>query len=302
MRLPKFTHKTPGFGISRNTYMTVLAAQAALPSIMQIVTPKGRPATATLPPDSPVEGFGVPLAANAAKDDIAHPLMRGVYAISDKERKTVMKMLVVSKEEAGFDPGPLLRSKLANELNPETVARVSATWTLMQFTFESHEPMVYDSLRFQLAICARIAELTGGVVADPIARTYKLPLEVFYNPQIDPKLDARDVVNVEVGSKREGTWIFTLGMQKFGLGELEMFGVGDGFVELARSFLITLCQQALMGKLYALGDRVGARPCFLEVGPGGLDRGAWEGITCYELIPPTGHTVDEALAAWKASQ
>jgi len=301
MRLPKFTHKTPGFGITRNTYMTVLAAQAALPAILQIVNPKGRPASASAPPDSPVEGFGVPLAASAAKDDLANPLMRGVYAISDKERRTVMKMLVVSKEEAGFDPSPVLRSRLADELHPEIIARISATWNLMQFTFESHDPMVYDSIRFQLAVCARIAELTGGVVADPIARTYKMPLQVFHVPQADPKLDARDVVNVEATSKPEGYWVYTLGMQKFGLAELEMYGISAPFAEIARSLLITVCQQALLGQLYDQGDKIGGRSCMLQIGPGGLDRGAWEGIPCYELIPPTGRTIDDALAAWKGS-
>lgn len=301
MRLPKFTHKTPGFGITRNTYMTVLAAQAALPSILQILSPKGRAVSSSLPPDSPLEGFGVPLAMGAGKDDLNLPLMRGAYALSDKGRKTVLKMLVISKEEAGFDPAPILRSPLAQEFHPETIARVGATWTLMQLTFESHDPMVYDSVRFLLGICARISDLTGGVVADPISRSYKLPLEVFHQPQIDARIDARDVVNVEVSLKPEGAWVFTLGMQKFALPELEMFGVGPASVEGARSLLITLCQQALLGDPYSLGDKVGDRSCLLQVTAGGLDRGMWEGIECHELIAPPGRSIDEAIAAWKAT-
>lgn len=303
MRLPKFTHKTPGFGITKNTYMTVLAAQAALPSILQIINPKGREVSTSVPPDAALDGFGVPLSSNASKDDLGQPLMRGAYAVTTKDRKTVLRMLVLSKEEAGFDPGPFLRSSLAQSLDPETVARVSATWTLMQLTFESHDPMVYDSMKFLLAVCARTAELTGGVVADPISQTYKLPLEVFHQPQADARIDARDVVNVIVRQQPGiGNWVFTYGMQKFALPELEMIGVGDIWVETARSMLITLCQGALLGKPYGLSDRVGDRACMLQVGPGGLDRGAWEGIECFELIPPTGRTLDDALAAWKASQ
>jgi hypothetical protein len=301
MRLPKFTYKTPGFGITRNTYMTVLAAQAALPSIVQIIHPKGRPASATLPPDSPLEGFGVPLMAGADKDALNQPLMRGAYAVSDRDRKTVLRMLVLSKEEAGFDPAPFLRSSLAADLHPETVARVSATWTLMQLTFESHDPMVYDSLRFMLAVCARIGELTGGVIADPIAQTYKMPLEVFHIPQADPKVDARDFVQVFAMPRDGAFWLSTRGMQKFNLAELEMFGVGAGYVEAGRSLMITLCQQALLGNFYSLNDRVGDRSCPLQIGAGGLDRGTWEGILCHELLPPTKRTVDEAIAAWKAS-
>lgn len=301
MRLPKFTHKTPGFGITRNTYMTVLAAQAALPSILQIINPQGRLASSTSRPDSPILGFGVPLMAGADKEALAQPLMRGAYAISDKDRKTVLRMLVLSKEEAGFDPGPFVRSRIAADLNPETVARVGATWTLMQLQFESHDPMVYDSIRFLLAICARIAELTGGVVADPIAMSYKLPLEVFHLPQADERIDARDVVQTVVVPKPEGMWISTRGMQKFNIAELEMFGVGTAHADDARSLLITLCQQALLGDFYSLNDRLGDRSCPLQIGAGGLDKGAWEGILCHELLPPTGKTVDEALTAWKAS-
>lgn len=303
MRLPKFTHKTPGFGITRNTYMTVLAAQAALPSLLQIVNPRGREASATAPPDAAIDGFGVPLAASASKDDLGQPLMRGAYAITTKDRKTVLRMLVLSKEEAGFDPGPFLRSPLAANLDPETVARVSATWTLMQVTFESHDPMVYDSMRFLLALCARMAELTGGVVADPIAQTYKMPYEVFHQPQADARIDARDIVNIAVRDKPGvGKWIFTQGMQKFALPEIEMLGVGEAHVENARSMLITICQGALLGKLYGLGDKVGDRSLMMQFAPGGLDRGAWEGIECFELIPPTGRTHDEALSAWVANR
>ncbi len=292
MRLPKFSHKTPGFGITRNTYITVLAAQASLPSPVQIASPK--------PSNGAIQGFCVPLQGGSSPEVLGQPLMRGAYAVSTMDRKTLMRMLVLSKEEAGFEPGPFLRSKLAIGRDPDLLARISATWTLMQLTFESHDPMVYSSVRFMLEICARLADLTGGVVADPITRTYLLPHQVFHSPQADPKIDARDVVQVLAEPNPEGNHVYTLGMMKFGLAEIECYQVSDGAVVPVRSFLISACQKALLGQLYQLGDKVGNPKLPLLFAPGGLDRGKWEGIPCFELIPPPSKTIEDCIAAWKS--
>lgn len=272
--------------------MTVLAAQASLPSPVQIASPK--------PSNGAIQGFCVPLLGGASPEILGQPLMRGAYAVSTMDRKTVMRMLVLSKEEAGFDPAPFLRSNLAAGLDPDLLARISATWTLMQLTFESHDPMVYSSIKFLLEICSRLADLTGGVVADPITRSYLLPHQVFHSPQADPKIDARDVVQVLSKSGTEGNHVYTLGMMKFGIPEIECYQVSDPCVDATRSLLISACQGALLGKIYRLGDRVGNPKMPLQFAPGGLDRGMWEGIECLELIPPPQKTIEECIGAWKS--
>jgi hypothetical protein len=290
MKLWGFKQKTPGFGISRSYYLTVLSATPTLPAILNLVNPEGQ--------GGAVEGFGAPLQSDANKDHLRRPLERGAYVISTKDRKTVLKMLVIPKDEAGFDPGAFLRSPQAQGLEKELLDRISATWTLLQITFESHDPGVYEALRFFLRIAQRAAALTGGVVADPISQTYQLPEDVFANPQADPRVDARDFVRI-IAKPREGKlWMFSLGMQKFGLAELEMMGVEPVDEPLARMLLISLCQKALLGDAVALGDRLGSRSAPFQVVAGGSDRGQWEGILCYELIPPTGKSEGEALRAW----
>lgn len=284
--------KTPGFGIQRSYYLTVLSSKPVLPPILTIINPQGA--------GGAVEGFGAPL-ADVAKDALGKPIERGAYAIASKDRKTVLRLLVMSKEEAGFDPEPFLRSSLAAELDAELLNRVRATWIIGQLTFESHDPMLYPAIEFQLSFAQRFAELTEGVVADPISRRYLLPQQVMQALRADPRIDARDVVGLSHRANPEGIHLFTLGMQKFDLPEFELTGLQVTDLHAGESFLMSLCQTVLMGNLASNGDRVGAKGAEFEVREGGLDRGLWDGIQVFELIPPTQRRVGECLAAWRAS-
>lgn len=290
MRPWQFRQKTPGFGISPEWYDSVLSGTAVLPSILHVVNPDGE--------GGAVEGYGAPLAAGASKDDLARPMARGKYVVASKDRKTVIKVMVVPKDEAGFDPAPVLASKFASTLSPEVLARISATWSLVQLTFETHHPMVYDSVRFMLRLGQRLAQLTEGVIADPVAQTYRLPEEVFQNPQAHPLIDARDVIAVHSRQKPEGIWVYTMGMRKFGMPELEIGMVEPVQEGAAGRFLESLAQKALLGDKIEMGDQVGAKPFLFQVAMGGLDRGQWEGVPVFELLPPTGRSAGEVLANW----
>jgi hypothetical protein len=285
--------KTPGFGIQKSFYLTILSSKSVLPAMLVIINPKGE--------GGAVEGFGAPLAPNVPKDALGKPLERGAYAIASKDRKTVLRLLVLSKEEAGFDPEPFLQSSLAAELEPELLNRIRATWTIGQLTFESHDPMVYPSVDFLLDFAARFAELSDGVVADPISRRYLLPEEVRQPVRADPKIDARDVVGLSHRVRDDGIHLFTQGMQKFGLPEYEITSLEITDLRLAESLLLSLCQAAILGAIAKNGDKIGARGLELEIRDGGFDRGLWEGIDVFELLPPTLHTAGECLRAWQAS-
>jgi hypothetical protein len=285
--------KTPGFGINKAYYLTVLSSKPVLPPMLTIINPKGA--------GGAVEGFGAPLAEDADKDSLGKPLERGAYAIASKDQKTVLRLLIMSKEEAGFDPEPFLRSALAKELNEELLLRIRATWIIGQLTFESHDPMVYPAIDFQLDFAAKFAELTEGVVADPISRRYLLPDEVRQPLRIDPRIDARDVVGLSHRAKETGIHLFTLGMQKFGLHEFEMTGLEVEDLQFAESLLMSLCQTSLVGTFAANGDKIGAKGFEMEIRDGGFDRGLWEGVDVYELLPPTLASPGECLRAWKAS-
>lgn len=276
--------KTPGFGISRGYYLSVLLAKNPLPSIFEVVNPKGE--------FGAVVGFGVPLGTDD-KDALRQPLERGYYAVASKDRKTVLKLTVVPKEEAGFDPEAFARSLQAQTLEPDLVARIRATWTLGQLTFESHDPMVYEALDFHLSLAQRLASLTDGVVADPVGQRYLLPEQVFHNDRIDPRVDARDHVTVQTRTLPNGVHAYTLGLRKFELPELEITGLLPDESQTAARFLLVAAQTQLLGQLIRPGDRVGR----FQAAEGGFDKSIWEGISVLELLPPTTMTAGEALSA-----
>lgn len=293
MRPWKFAKpKGPGFGVSKRFYLSVLAARAQLPAILEVVNPDGSAGA--------VSGFGAPLSQGATREDLARPLTRGAYALSTKDRTTVLRMLVISKEEAGFDPAGLLRSSQAASLGQELLSRIAATWTLMQLTFESHHAMVYPALDFLQGVCKRLAELCDGAIADPLSELYILPEHLIRNPRVDPRIDAREHVAVHFQKKPDGLWACTLGMQKFALHEFEIQGLEPAMSAQAEALLLSICQTMLVGHLIDVGDKVGAAGLPFDVGPGGLDRAVWEGIDCFELLPPSRVSTSEAVAAWAA--
>ena len=226
--------KTPGFGIDKDYYLSVLSSSSQLPPLLALVNPGGD--------GGAVPGFGAPLASTATKEALREPLSRGAYVLSTKDRKTVLQMLVVSKEEAGYDPEAFALSDLAAGADPELVARLRGTWTLAQFRFKSHDPAVFPAIQFLLSLCVRMASLAEGVVADPISQRYSLPEDAFHPTLGDPPIDIRDLVTVKVGGAEDGLSAYTLGMQKLSLPEFEILGLTEAAEADAVRFLLGLCQ------------------------------------------------------------
>ena len=281
--------KNPGYGISKSFYLSVLAGHAQLPSPDEIANPQAARGA--------VEGFLAPLMSGSSKDDLHKPLARGVYALASRDRKTVLKMMVVSKEEAGFDTEVIAKSRFALEMTPEALARVRATWTLIQLTFESHDAMVAPALAFAYRVARKMAELTEGVVADAISQRYLLPEDVPILVDGAP-LQALDHVSVQV-VEREGKRIaYTLGLQKFAMSEFEMQDIDQAHDEAAATLLLSIAQTCLGGARIQIGESVGAKSAPFDVAPGGLDQGLWQGVSCCELIPSRSKSVVECLDAW----
>ncbi|HXH60885.1 MAG TPA: hypothetical protein VNI20_05955 [Fimbriimonadaceae bacterium] len=276
--------------IGRGFYLSVLAAKAQLPSILVALNPEGQ--------GGAVKGMGAPMASGAKKEDLAAPISRGVYVLSTPDKKTLLKMMVMPREEAGFDPAAFARSPMAQSWDPELRHRVESTWMLMQVTFESYDPKVYPSLDFVLAVTKRLAELTDGVVADPVAQVYKLPSQVVSPRPEDEQVSAQDHVQVKVREHEGALHVFTLGLSKFDHPEVEVYGIEKDHKETAKRFMMALAQTVLRGTALPIGAAVGKPGSGFKVAGGGLDRGLWEGIPCLELVPEGKGTADEAVRAW----
>jgi hypothetical protein len=282
--------KGPGFGISRSYYLSVLSTKPVLPSIWQLINPQGE--------GGAIAGLGAPLMSGATKGALQQPMERGAYALATKDRKTVVKLLVLSKEEAGFDPEAIVKSSLADALDPEVLARLRATWTIAQATFESHDPNVYPAIHFHLDLMRRLANLTEGLVADSLSKRYLLPQFILRPGTTDTSTNVLDLITFATSHRPDGMHAFTLGLQKLALPELEITGLDPAVSKIAGDFLLSVAQGELQGKVITSGARLGSAPALFEARQGGHDRGLWDGIEVMELLPPTQMTATDALEIW----
>ena len=277
--------KTPGFGISDRYYLSAFLSKATLPTILEVVNPKAE--------NGVVEGFGAPLKAGSTKDDLQRPIQRGPWAISSKDQKTVIQMLVMNPDEIGYEPEVYANTLAARGTDPEVVARIRGAWNMAQFSFKSHDPMVYAALDLMTAVVARLAYLGEGVVADPICQRFLLPGELRAANRANPMVDATEHVVVRSRPLAGAFAAFTLGMQKFALPEFELQGLMEHELPLANRLLISVAQHVLLNGPLQPGASV---PPF-HLTEGGFDRAQWDGIPVLELLPPTKMSAGEAVAA-----
>lgn len=279
--------KGHGYGISGSFYTSVLATHARLPALLEVINPKGE--------GGAIVGYGIPMAASATKESLAQPLVRGAYGMLSKDRKTAFQMLVLNRDESGFQPEAVARHSQSLGLDAEVVSRLRATWSVLQLRITAHDPDVYPTLDFILGLCQRLGTLTEGVIADPLSERYLLPNQLFVIPRVNPAVDAREHVNVQSRGSAAGVHTYTKGLQKFALHELEIQGLEPGSEVAAERLLYSAAQGVLEGKLLGPGASIGK----FKLAEGGGDRSLWEGIPVLELIPDRGVTVAEALAQSK---
>lgn len=293
-RLLKFGKPKPGpITINKAYYLTVLAGRAQMPTLVSVLNPKGE--------GGAVVGLGAPLAAGTSKTDLAKPLERGAYALSSTDQLTVLKMFVMPKQEAGFDPQGFVQSPAAKSMDPEILHRIGATWMLVQLTFESYDPAGYPALDFFISVAKRLAELTDGVIADPVSQTYRLPESLVATKPEGVRVLAPEHIDVKVRPLEGGLHMYTLGLSKFDHPEIEMYGLSPTVQSGAARFLYGLAQAVLQGSKVELGLEVGEEGNKLKVTHGGLEESVWAKATCFELIPSGNRKIDEAIIAWVAS-
>lgn len=279
--------KGPGFGISKQFYLSVLAGVPVLPPITDLIAPK--------PEGMALDGFGVPLVKTNDKSLLAQPMQRGIYALSTKDQKNVVRMMVMNADEAGFSPEAIATSRLAERVSPEVLTRIRSTWHLLQLSWESHDPEVYPALDFFLNIARRLAGITDGIVADPISERYLLPDQVFVHPRVDHQVDAREHVFIHSKPEASVLNIYTKGLNKINQPELELSGVAPADYEQAARLLMSASQGIFMGFLVKSGSDVAG----FEAREGGHNRALWEGIPVLELLPPTGVPISQVLSNWE---
>lgn len=261
-----------------------------MPAIDDLFDAKGR--------GNRIPALMAPLQGQSNKKLLSMPMGAGAYALASIDRKTVLKVLVLPKEQAGFDPALSVPSLIAQGLDDAIINRVKSTWMVIQMTFESFDPGVHPAIQLMLASVQSLGKATDGVVADPISQVYKLPENSFTTPLDGWLTDVRDLVSIKSRPLKDGLHIYTLGMQKFSLPELEITRVDPSAAELAAKFCLGFIQNILRGEQPVLGASVGVGNEKLKISHGGLDRDLWQGLPVYELIPEGSESVNTILRRW----
>ena len=264
MRAWQFSRpKGPGYGISKSYYLGVLTPDVELPSPFQIANPKGESGAVT--------GFVAPLDEATNKDALNLPLRRGVYVVASKDRKTVLRMMVMEARESGVDPHTI----------SSAIGLAFVPLWLLQFTFESHDADVVPAVEFLLDLVNRIGLLTQGIIADPLSRRYLLPAEVFVQPRIPGILQPAEHISIVL--RTNGSAI-SLGMQKFGLPEFEIRNVAEDGLEGAGRMILSAAVLVFGGGKFSDGLRLEIDGTAVTIRTGGSDP-SWLGLPVWEIDP-----------------
>ncbi len=275
--------------INRNFYLSVLAGPGPLPPILQLLNPQGTNGAAA--------GFGAPLTEGASKELLNEPLAPGAYVLTTTDKLTVLQMDVFRRDDVHAFQLPTDPLQLeAARLTGRRLARAEASEWLVNLVFKGYSPDAYLSVQFMQEIAARMATLTEGVVADPLAEVYRLPEETSVTPRIDPRIDFREVGSVRAVRTGDGVWVSTRGMIKFDQAEYEMFGLPDELVDTAANMLISAAQQTLIGLPIRPGETAFALASPLEAVAG--SRGEWDGRQVVEFRDPGGSGAAQGVKAW----
>ncbi len=237
--------KGPGYGISSHYYLSLLATTPVLPPILSIINPTGE--------GGAVEGFGAPLSDEAPIDALSLPLSRGGYVIASKDKKTVLKLLIFSKDEVGFNPEEVALHSASLGVSGELLNRIRATWTIGQIRFESHDADVAPSLDFCAQFCLRFGLLAGAAIADPLSERYLMPENLGRFSSNASFTAAPDYIVV----KSEQGVLETRGLLKFALPELRISGVLADDQMKGQAMLLTVAQTVLDGAPLKVGAVLG---------------------------------------------
>ncbi len=284
--------KAPPFSLNKHFYLSALIPSEILPPLLQIANRHGS--------NGAVEGLGAPLHPGADRDLLNNPITVGAYAFTTREKTTVVRMDVFRTEDMKdfkVPSDPYFQQTAG--LVGERLRRAQLARFLINFSIAGYDPQVYPSVRFFLDLVRRVASLGEGVVADPLAETYRLPEEWTYPVRLDFRLDFREIGAIKVVPLSDGLWVSTRGLCKFNLPEYEIYSVPNDLTDVAMRMLISAGQQALIGIPIKAGESAFAPDAPLIAHPGTRQQHEWGDRPALEFKPPTGKTTRDTLLAWQ---
>ena len=280
MSLWPFKKKEPEapLEINKNAYLSVLLGPGVRPPILSWMNPDGS--------NEAVKGFAAPLNQEKNADLLAQPIANGSYVLATIDRKTLV-------QADFFDLGDVPQFRVPSDplaqamvnLEGERLWRAERATGLATIVFKGYSPNVYESVRFVLDSASRLAALTDGVVADPLAETYRLPTEFAQATPLDPRIDFRDVGSIKAVREAGDVWVSTRGLSKFNLPEYEAYTTDETKVTGLGEMLVLAGQEALLGSSMPMGSTVQTPFGPVEVMHGTKNREKWGDRSTIELVP-----------------
>lgn len=262
-----------------------------MPPLLQIINPDGS--------NGAVRGFGAPLAPDASKDTLNVPLLAGAYALTTADKLTIVQMDVFNRADVPqFQlPNDLASLKTAN-LDGEKLRRAQTAGFITNFVLRGYDPGVYISVQFFVDCARRLADISDGVIADPLAETYRAPEEMRLPNKLDQRIDFREIGSIKLARLSDGCWISTRGLVKFNLPEFEMYGVPENLAETAAKMAIAAAQQALMGLPLKEGETAFAPEEPLHLVRGTRSRDEWGDRPTLEMRDKNSTGAAKGVEAW----
>lgn len=282
----------PTLQISREFFLSILGGKGGLPTLLQIINPDGS--------NNALKGFGVPLAQGASKDLLNQQLSSGNYALTTPDKLTVIQMEVCPlKAVQGFQIPTAKADLEATDLIGEKYELATSATYLINLVFKGYNPDSLASIEFMLGLGSRIGTLTNGIVADPMAESYRLPQELRLSSRLDPRVDFREVATIKAIRLTDGVWVSTRGLAKFNLPEYEMVGLPDELVDTAYKMLVAAGQQTLLGIPLQIGDSAFSVQRPMEIVNGTKNRQIWGNRSVLEIKDVNCNSATKGVKAWK---
>ncbi len=263
--------------INKNAYLSVLLGPDTRPPVLTWMNPDGS--------NGAVKGFAAPLDQGDSPDLLSMPIANGSFALATPDRKTLLQadffdLADVPEFRLPTDP----QAQAMVDLAGEKLWRAERAAGLATLIFKGYSPEVYQSVRFMLDSAARLAASSDGVVADPLAETYRLPEDFSQANPLDPRIDFRDVGAIKAILESGGVWVSTRGMTKFNLPEYEVYGVAESEVTRVGEMLVLAGQEALLGSQMPIGETVSTPIGRVETMHGTKNRERWGDRPTIELV------------------
>ena len=263
--------------INKNAYLSVLLGPGGRPPLLSWMNPDGS--------NEAIKGFAAPLNQEKDADLLSKPIADGSYVLATIDRKTLIQADFFDlKDVPQFKVPSDQTAHMMVNLEGERLWRAERAVGLATLVFKGYSQGVYESVRFMLDSAARLAVLCDGVVADPLAETYRLPTEMSQAAPLDPRIDFRDVASIKAIRDDGPIWVSTRGLAKFNLPEYEIYTTDADAVTALGEMLVLAGQEALLGSPMPVGETVQTPLGRIELMHGTKNRDKWGDRSTIELV------------------